>query len=109
MNDKPTMNQLILLKRTDGGNPVRISERIGAQNIELGTYLLNDNDGAIMPTIEENAKGITETMNRNIFQRWLAGKGVPRSWKVLVDGLRDIALLKELANDIVDALNIWST
>ena len=105
MNEKPKMNELFFLEPKDGGNPVRISERIGAQNIKLATYLLNDNDGTIMHAIENDAGGITETMNREIFRRWLNGSGVqPVSWKVLVDGLRDIAQLKELANDIVDAL-----
>ena len=104
MNEKPTMNQLTILEQGDGGNPVRISERIGARNLDVGTYLLKDNHGVIMETIAENAKGNAGAINREMFRRWLAGSGVPVSWKELVYAL-ERAQLKTLANDIVDALN----
>ena len=104
MNEKPIMNQLTLLERSDGGNPVRISERIGARNSDVGIYLLKDDHGVIMETIAQNARGNTEAINREIFRRWLAGNGAPVSWKVLVDAL-ERAQLKALANDIVDALH----
>ena len=67
MNEKPTMNQLTLLEWRDGGNPVQIIERIGASNLDFGTYLLQDNHGIIMSTIEENARRNTEDINREIF------------------------------------------
>ena len=104
MNEKPTMNQLNMLERGDDGNPVRIAERIGAKNFEVGTYLLQDDEGVIMTTITENARGNTEAINREIFRRWLAGSGASVSWKVLVDALEK-AKLKALTNDIVDALH----
>ena len=104
MNEKPTMNLLMILERGDGGNPVRISERIGARNSDVGTYLLKDDHGVIMETITENARGNTDAINREMFRRWLAGSGAPVSWKALVDAL-ERAQLKALANDIVDALN----
>ena len=106
MNERPTMNQLtIILERGDGGNPVRISKRIGAKGYpDVGTYLLKDDHGVIMETITENARGNTEAVIREMFRRWLAGSGAPVSWKILVDAL-ERAQLKALANDIVDALH----
>lgn len=103
MNDKPTMNQLSILERKDGENPVRITQRIGAQNFDLGTYLLNDDHGNVMITIKENARGNTEAINREIFRRWLAGSGKEVSWKVLVEALEKVQL-KALADDIVESL-----
>ena len=104
MNERPTMNQLAILERGDGGNPVRICERIGAKYSYVGTYLLKDDHGVIMETVADNASGNIDTINREMFRRWLTGGGAPVSWKVLVDAL-ERAQLKALANDIVDALN----
>ena len=105
MNEKPTMNQLtVVLERGDGGDPVRISDRIGARSSDVGTILLKDDHGVIMHTITANALGKAEAVNREMFRRWLAGSGAPVNWKTLVDVLES-AQLKALANDIVDALN----
>ena len=107
MNNRPTMDQLVILEPKEGGNPVRIIERLGAQNFEVGTFLLKDNKGVIMDTIRHNARGNAEAMNREMFRRWLAGSGASVSWKVLVDTL-DRYRLKTLADDIVDTLHTWS-
>ena len=102
MNERPTMNDLIILKRK-GGNPVRIIGRIGKRHTDLGTILLEDEFGTVMETIKENAGGNTEKINREMLRRWLAGNGAPVTWKVLVDALLEIKE-KALADDIVDAL-----
>ena len=107
MDEKPTMDQLFILERKGGGNQVRIIERLGAQNFEVGTFLLKDNKGVIMDTIRHNSRGNAEAMNREMFRRWLAGSGADVSWKVLVDTL-DRYRLKTLADDIVNALRTWS-
>ena len=107
MNNRPTMDQLVILEPKEGGNPVRIIERLGAQNFEVGTFLLNDEQGVIMNTIQHNFKGNAEAMNRDIFRRWLAGSGAHVSWKVLVVTL-DRYKLKTLADDIVNALHTSS-
>ena len=109
MNDRPTMDQLVILEPKEGGNPVRIIERLGAQNFEVGTFLLKDNKGVIMDTIRHNSRGNAEAMNREMFRRWLTGSGASVSWKVLVDTL-DRYRLKTLADDIVtvNALHTWS-
>ena len=98
------MIQLNMLER-GGIKPVRIIERIGSKNTALGHFLLNDEDGSIMETIVDNSICNNEAVNREIFRRWLAGSGVqPVNWKKLVEALQKFKL-KELANDIVDALH----
>ena len=104
MNERPTMNQLAILERGDGGNPVRISERIGVKYSDVGMYLLKDDHGVKMETVADNARGNVDSINREMFRRWLAGSGAPVSWKVLVNTLERAQLIA-LANDIVDALN----
>ena len=60
---------------------MRIIERIGSKNTELGHFLLNDEDGSIMETIVDNTRGNNEAVNREMFRRWLAGSGVqPVTW-----------------------------
>ena len=107
LNERPKMNQLVILERSGGHDPVRIIERIGAQNSEIGTILLNDERGVIMDTIKHNARGNVEATNKEMFRRWLAGGGAEVSWKVLVDTLEKLQF-KALADDIVDALRSMS-
>lgn len=104
MNEKPTMPQIYSLKRNDGGRPVRIIDKIGARNSELGTKLLNDEDGTRMDIITDNAREDNIKINEKIFKQWLRGSGVPVTWKQLVDTLVEVNL-RELAKDIVDALD----
>ena len=108
MNIKPKLDQLYSLKRDDNGSDVRIIERIGTDYRELGTKLLNDEYGNLMESIMEDARGRTQEITESVFKRWIKGKdSTPVSWKQLVDTLRDVGL-KELAKDIVDALNTMS-
>ena len=103
MNERPTMKQLNMLERRDGRDPVRIITRIGNEYAQLGIFLLNDEDGAVMTIIKENSRGNVEDINREMLRRWLAGAGADVSWKVLVETLKNCKL-KVLAEDIVDAL-----
>ena len=104
MNEIPKMEQLYLLVRSDGRNDVRIIERIGANNHELGTKLLEDDHGVKMQTIEDNARGKNEKINHEIFRRWLTESKSEVNWKVLLDTLIKVKF-KQLACDIVNALN----
>ena len=104
MNEIPKMEQLYSLERSDGRNDVRIIERIGANNHELGTMLLEDDHGVKMQTIEDNARGKNEKINHEIFRRWLTESKSEVNWKVLLDTLIKVKF-KQLACDIVDALN----
>ena len=84
-------------------DPVRIITRIGREYAQLGIFLLNDEDGAVMTIIKENSRGNVEDINREMLRRWLAGAGADVSWKVLVETLKNFNL-RMLAEDIVDAL-----
>ena len=103
MNERPTMKQLNMLERRDSRDPIRIITRIGKKYAQLGDFLLNDEDGAVMTIITENSRGNVEDINREMLRRWLAGAGADVSWKVLVETLKNCEL-KILAEDIVDAL-----
>ena len=104
MYDRPTLNELHVLKGRDR-HSVRIIDRIGNQYSELGTYLLNDEFGALLKTIETNANGKVEAINHEILRRWINGEGIKDvNWRTLVQALRVGPQLHILADDIVVAL-----
>jgi hypothetical protein len=104
MYDRPTLNELQVLKGRDKES-VRIIERIGDWYSELGTYLLNDDHGALLKTIAANANGNVEAINREILTRWINGQGIKDvNWRTLVHALRVGPKLNTLADDIVTAL-----
>ena len=104
MYDRPTLIELQDLKRIDKDS-VRIIDRIGDRYSEFGTYLLNDKHGALLKTIERDANGKVETINREILTRWINGQGIKDvNWRTLVHALREGPKLNTLANDIVAAL-----
>ena len=104
MYDRPTLNELLVLKGRDKES-VRIIERIGDRYYEFGTYLLSDDHGALLKTIAANTNGNVEAINREILTRWINGQGVKDvTWRVLVHALRVGPKLNTLADDIVAAL-----
>ena len=104
MYDRPTLNELLVLKGKDKES-VRIIERIGDRYYEFGTYLLSDDHGALLKTIVANANGNVEAINREILTRWINGQGIKDiNWRTLVHALRVGPKLNTLANDIVAAL-----
>ena len=104
MYDRPTLNELHVLNGRDGDS-VRILERIGNRYSELGTYLLSDKHGVLLKTIETNANGKVEAINREILTRWINGEGIKDvNWKTLIHALRVGPKLNTLADDIVAAL-----
>ena len=96
------MPQLNHLERMDDKPPVKIIERIGGKNDELGTHLLNDERGNIMATIEQDKRNINDR-TRAILTKWLRESNGPVSWKVLIDNLKKVQL-NVLAKDIIEAL-----
>lgn len=105
MNEKPNMKELNVLHGRGDQKEVRIIQGIGVDYHTVGTNLLNDDDGAIMPTIKEDERGKTEAIITEVFRRWLAGKGrKPVSWGTLVHVLRNIAQLTSLADEIITTL-----
>ena len=100
--NKPTMNELVVLK--GNGITVRIIERINGHYYKIGIYLLNDDNGNILKTIEVEEHGRIEAITRQMLNSWIEGKGKDMTWKTLVYALKEIAQLRSLADDIVTAL-----
>ena len=104
LNERPTMEQLIELKRTDGGSPVRIKERISRDIYDLGIILLHDDYGKIMEAIVGYSNGRLKSVIDEVFTRWLNTQGSQAAtWKVLVVALKQVPL-NTLADDIIQAL-----
>ena len=90
---KPT---LPLLQRfpTKSGDVIKIIERIGTSNHDLGIRLLNDDYGTITANIEAQYKHDPPSRTTEaILQKWLQGTGrTPQSWHTLITVLREIEL-----------------
>ena len=55
----------------------------------VGTTLLDDKDGTIIPAIAQQYANNTEFINMEILRRWLQGKGIPDcTWRGLLGVLR---------------------
>ena len=58
-----------------------IAERIGMKYIFVGTALLNDDSGDVVPAIVSEHRGNAEQINMDILSRWVQGRGlVDRTW-----------------------------
>ncbi|CAI8035615.1 hypothetical protein GBAR_LOCUS19957 [Geodia barretti] len=56
----------------------------------LGTLLLEDNDGSVMPTIRSQCQLDADSITMEIMRRWLRGKGKqPVTWRNS-DGLSQV-------------------
>ena len=94
---QPTLPRLQTLTTAFGS--VRIIERIGVKNHDLGICLLNDYTGAITSNIEAQYAPDQNRITKAILQRWLEGTGrTPQSWATLLTVLREIEL-KSLAEE----------
>ena len=99
---RPTLQQLICFK-TRSGN-INVLEQIGTHYRELGILLLDDNTGAVTEAIIIKHNRDATTINHEIFQRWIQGKGkLPVEWSTLVELLKDIGLV-QLARDMEQIL-----
>ena len=87
---KPTLPLLYNLK---------VHEKVGIHYHIFGTILLNDEDGFILETIQDDCHYKCERINCNILCDWVRGKGRPVTWRVLIETLR-ICNLNELADNI---------
>ena len=66
---------------------------------KLGTLLLNDYDGTVMPTIVFECQQKTDKITLEIMRRWLAGKGKqPVTWWTLTKSLKTSGLLELAAS-----------
>ena len=64
-------------------------EGIGVKSMMVGTALLEDRDGTIIPAIAQQYVNNSERINMEILRRWIQGKGIPdRTWRGLLGVLR---------------------
>ena len=77
---------------------------IGTDYKTFGTFLLDDENGAIISTMEKQRMQDSYEINKDIFYKWIAGSGLqPVTWDTLVKCLRK-AKLNTLADDIETVL-----
>ena len=83
---------------------INIVEGIGAEWDKVGTALLDDKDGTIIPAIALEHGNNAERINTEILRRWIQGNGIPdRTWKGLLCVLRRVRR-NMLANSVEEAL-----
>ena len=71
---------------------LKIHKKIGVNYMDFGIFLLNDDDGSQMDSIEMECQGRPEHIARKILQEWVLGRGKPLTWQTLVETLRDCEL-----------------
>ena len=68
---------------------INIVRRIGVQWTMVGTTLLDDKDGTIIPAIADQHGNNADRINMDILGRWIRGEGIPdHSWRGLLGVLR---------------------
>ena len=79
------MPQLILFKGKT--KRINVAREIGIEWWDIGTVLLNDENGTIMPAIAKEFRDNAQDINREVFRRWLQGEGIECTWHALLDAL----------------------
>ena len=80
-----------------------IAERIGGKYLSVGTGLLHDERGDVVPAIVSEHGRNAEQINMDILSRWVQGKGIAdRTWQGLLGVLR--VHCPGLAQDIEETL-----
>ena len=97
--DKPSLGTPSLLNLL----PMKIHERVGANYIEFGTYLLNDETGCRVDALEIECLGKPDRIALKILQDWVRGKGIERSWVALIKTLRkcELSVLAEQVEKLI--------
>ena len=68
---------------------INIVEGIGVKWMMVGTTLLDDKDGTIIPAIAQQYGNNAELINMEILRCWIQGKGIPdRTWRGLLGALK---------------------
>ena len=101
--DRPTLPYLNKFP-VKHGKPINIAVQIGINYRTFGTFLLEDDNGAVVSVIERTMNFDPERINGDILMRWIRGQGKkPITWGTLITCLRDLEL-ETLASDIEEAL-----
>ena len=83
---------------------INIVEGIGADWDKVGTALLDDKDGTIIPAIAREHGNNAERINTEILRRWIQGKGIlDYTWMGLLGVLRSMHRIT-LADSVEEAL-----
>lgn len=80
LDQKPTLPELLELK---------IPLYTSTDYKKFGTFLLIDETGSRVNSIEEEFRGKPERISTHILEEWLAGRGKPCTWQILIKTLRD--------------------
>ena len=80
-----------------------IASEIGTKYRIVGTALLNDESGVIIPAIVSKHKGNVEFINLDVLNQWVQGQGVKCLWRNLIHALR--LPCSKLAEDIEESLS----
>ena len=81
--DKPSLPKLLRFK---------VPQKVGAQYLDFGCFLLNDEDGSLIEAMEVEHQKKCETIVRKTLTEWLKGRGKPVTWNALVETLRECEL-----------------
>ena len=81
--EKPSLPKLLELN---------IPEKVGTYYKEFGIFLLKDETGSLIDTIEMECGGKAHRITLKILQDWLLGKGEPPTWQTLVQTLHRCGL-----------------
>ena len=79
----PSLPELLRLK---------VPQEVGPNYSTFGIFLLDDQTGSRVNTIEHDCNWQSGPIIRKILQEWLEGKGLPVTWASLVQTLRDTGL-----------------
>ena len=91
--ERPTLVKLLKFPIRDGESYIDIIEKIGANYYTFGVFLLQDETGSKVKTIESHYKENPKRINQEILGQWLEGDGKqPVAWKTLIEALRDSRL-----------------
>ena len=80
-----------LYKLSTSKGDIRLLEESSMSYRTIGTFLLNDESGAIVSGIAETALGDTVKAVRLIYEQWLQ-KDEDHTWKKLIQCFRDVQL-----------------
>jgi hypothetical protein len=102
------LQQLTQLDVPEKGVSIRIMDRIGSHYHTLGIYLLDDEDGGKIKTIEYDRRWTANILGE-IFHCWITGHQIrdANTWEKLVEYL-GYAKLTVLAKEIDDVLRFCS-
>ena len=70
----------------------KIHQQIGTKYMDFGTFLLNDDTGSLVSSIEHECQHIPEQICRKILEKWIRGSGRSCTWATLIGVLRDCEL-----------------